>query len=144
MLYSASDIKRDGNNVRVWIEFLSAKDVASFDVNAHPDAMQNVLTKVRGGYRPPFATRHKFDIEKTAQVTLAEEVADEKESPILLRALYEIDCVGERHRTLSFSAFQQGEEKTHSAEPTGWEYAPPDTPIADLTAWACGPAPRKK
>ncbi len=145
MFYSASDVKRDGNNVRVWIEFLSAKDVSSFDVKAHPETMDKVIARYNGGYRPPYSTLVKMSEMDVVNTVLAEEVANEKASPMTLRALYEIDCVADRTRILAFTQWNDKGEQTYDKnEPGTWGYTPPDTPLANLTRWVCAsPNPKK-
>jgi hypothetical protein len=144
MLYSASDVKRDGNNVRVWMEILSAKDVASFDVNTHPEVMDRVIARARAGYRPPYATQLKMGDIDMVNVALAEEIANEKASPILIRSLYEIDCVEARNRVLALTQWNnKGEQIYNMTAPAAWEYTPPDTPLAHLTEWVCASAEPK-
>jgi hypothetical protein len=137
LLYSASDVDHRGGYVRVWTEVLSAKDVASFDLSAHPEAEQNFMARLKGGYRPPFSVAHQHNAQDMLQVALAEEVADEKASPILIRALYELDCAEGKGRILSFDSFPKEKPPEHIRTPQQWEFIPPDTPLADLKSWVC-------
>jgi hypothetical protein len=136
MLYSASDLVRDGNNVRVWTEVLSFKDVTSFDIKKHPEAMQKVYGRFKAGYRPEFAKLNNLDAQAAVNVALAEEVANELASPVRMRSLYEFDCAGGRARIVQASSFLPPPEQ-HLTEPLPWESISPDTQVASLKGWVC-------
>jgi hypothetical protein len=137
MLYSASDLARDGDNVRVWTEVISEKDVTRFlDANKkHPEKIaQEVADRMKAGYVPPYAEH--ADAQMAAAVALAEEVADEQAAPVRSRALYEVDCAGGRFRILQFSSFLPKPE-THLTVPLPWEYTAPDTVAATMKSSVC-------
>jgi hypothetical protein len=137
-LYSASDLARDGNNVRVWTEVLSMKDVLKFlDTNkAHPEAARKAAARVKAGYIPPFAVYNKFDSEGAGSVALTEEVAEELGTPVRAKVLYEFDCAAGRIRALQGSNHVPGHEETLDV-PQPWKYIAPDTYMAELKSWVC-------
>jgi len=136
MFYSASDLARDGNNVRVWIHVLSAKDVKQFLEKKPPETIQKAVDRVKAGYRPPFAEHFNLDADQAAGIAVIEEVADEQAAPVKQRSLEEFDCAEGRFRILQFSSFKPGPEATITV-PQAWTYIAPDTVAATLKGWVC-------
>jgi hypothetical protein len=137
MLYSASDVARDGDHVRAWIEVISMKDVASFLADKkHPETVEKAVGRMKAGYKPPFAEHNDFDAQLTASVALMEEVANEQAAPVRSRALLEFDCAAGRSRILQYSSFPPGPER-HSTEPLPWVDIAPDANEAILKSWVC-------
>ena len=136
MLYSASDLARDGGNVRVWTEALSGKDIASFLEKKPTETVEKAVGRMKAGYKPPFAEHNNLDEQQTAGIALVEEIADEQATPVRSRTLFEFDCAGGRLRVLQFSSFLPKPEQ-HSTVPLPWEYIAPDTVGATLKSWVC-------
>jgi hypothetical protein len=139
MLYSASDLARDGSNVRVWIQVISMKEFKKFLDKKPPETIQKAVDRVKTGYRPPFAEHFNLDAEQATAIALFEEVADEQAAPVKQRSLEEFDCGGGRFRILQFSSFKPGPEATITV-PQPWTYIAPDTVASTLKSWVCTPS----
>jgi hypothetical protein len=139
VLYSASDLARDGSKVRVWTETINGKDVTAFlEANKeHPEQIaQKVAGRVKAGYKPPYAVTNNFNADTTFAVAVMEQAADEGGAPAKSRALYEFDCAGGRLRILQFTSLEPGQEGTITV-PQPWQYIAPDTVGATLKSWVC-------
>ena len=134
--YSASDLARDGNNVRVWIQVYGAKEFKKFLEKKPPETIQKAVDRVKAGYRPPYAEHFNLDADQATGIAVLEEVANEQVAPVKQRTLEEFDCAGGRFRVLQFSSFKPGPEATITV-PQSWTYIAPDTVGATLKSWVC-------
>ena len=141
--YSVPSIVRDKDGkVRVWAEILENADfirVAPI-VNAQPFS-DILVTRLKAGYVPLFVqVRPQYTKKLVVEITLAEEIANERLAPPMSLFLTEVDCTRTRSRVLqSIDYSNYGTPVQSLAHPSAWQYAAPQTVAEKLMKFVCRP-----
>jgi hypothetical protein len=128
--YEANGITRTSSGyVRVWIKCLARKDMDRPDPLKDEKFMRNTAAKIFEGYVPPIIAIHELD---RINVIIYEAIANLGNIQPLLEALSELNCLERMSRMLSMEVEGQKE-----INPTGWEYASPESNVTNLLKLLC-------
>jgi surface-adhesin protein E len=144
-LYSVPSIVREkGSYVRVWAEIIKNADIdhSVASIGKHTQPLVGIVSsRIRAGYVPPFvlALPH-FTTDQVINITLAEEIANERLAPTMTMFLTELDCAKKRSRVLQLTDYSNdGTPARSRTRPSAWQYVGPQTVGEKLLRFVCRP-----
>ena len=98
--------------------------------------METAVRKIAHGYVPPIIAIGKMEFDKIADVTGAEETADNGDIQSYSRIFYELNCSDKMLRELSIT-FIENDKSGSSDKPRDWKYVAPETNGTTLLQILC-------
>jgi hypothetical protein len=135
--YDVKTIKgfADGHR-QVWTKFMDADAMNNAKLNSAE--LSQAVGRFFGGYRPPYASVHKLEKYEFFGILGLEAQANSGVLAARNQTLWEIDCAGDRGRTLATRIAKKSTGDTVEKSETGsWMKAAPESNEAKLISMIC-------
>ncbi len=140
-VYSAPDIVRTPDSVRVWTKNIKIKTSTITEALKDKKVVEALKGRIAASYAPPFAVFSKMPVEQAMSVLAVEELVNEdRAGQVQYMALVEVDCKVQRLHQLQITNFDKtGKTVRTDTVPRDWQFVAPQTQGQMLVRLICDP-----